>query len=61
MSKTVKELTQKKKDDTIVAARVSTLGRLAEMGIVNWTVDSSGMSHYSLNNEKAAFLGLRGI
>lgn len=54
----VKPLTQKKKDDTIIAARVSTMGRLAEIGIVDWKVDSSGKSHYSLNKEKAAFLGL---
>ena len=53
-----RKLTQKEKDDTIVAARVSTMGRLAEIGIVDWKVDSSGKSNYSLNKEKANFLRL---
>lgn len=52
------KLTIKRKEEVVVQSRVATMGRLAELGIVNWDVDRSGYSHYSLNKEKAAFLGL---
>jgi len=52
------ELDVKKKQSIIEQARVATMGRLSELGIVDWTSDSSGISHYSLSKEKSELLGL---
>jgi len=52
------KLTDERKQEVVVQARVATMGRLAEIGIINWDIDSFGMSHYSLSKEKAEFLGL---
>jgi hypothetical protein len=36
--------------------RIATMGRLSELQIVNWEIDSKGKSKYSLNQEKFEFL-----
>ena len=52
------ELDDDKKRKIVQQARVATMGRLSELKIVDWKVDSSGISHYSLNQEKVELLGL---
>ena len=51
------KLANEKKHVIVEQARVATMGRLSELKIVDWKVDSSGISHYSLNKEKADLLG----
>jgi len=36
--------------------RIATMGRLSELKVVNWQIDSEGKSIYSLNEEKAQIL-----
>jgi hypothetical protein len=36
-----------------VKERIATMGRLSELQIVNWEIDSQGKSQYSLNQERA--------
>jgi len=39
-------LDEEKKNPIIVQARVATMGRLSEIGMVEWEIDNSGLSHY---------------
>ena len=42
------ELDDKQKKDKIVQARVATMGRLAELQKVKWTIDEKGDSEFIL-------------
>ena len=53
------DLDDKKKEEKITQARVATMGRLAELKIVNWEIKEKGISHYSLNKEKTEILGIK--
>ena len=51
------KLDDKQKKDKIIQTRVATMGRLAELKIVNWEIINS-VSNYSLNREKMSLLDL---
>lgn len=40
----------------ITEERIATMGRLSELQLVNWEIDSQGKSKYSLNQEKYQIL-----
>lgn len=43
-----KQIKDELDDGTIVQERVATMGRLSEMGLVKWTIDSGGYSSYTI-------------
>ena len=47
----------KKKEEKITQTRVATMGRLAELKIVNWKIKEREISRYSPNKKKADLLG----
>ena len=45
------KLSQKRKKDILVQARVGTMGRLSELRIVDWSIDKKGVSNYNINKD----------
>ena len=43
-----------KKQTPIEAIRIATMGRISELGIVNWKINESGRSEYTIADEKLA-------
>ena len=50
----IKALKNMKKQTPIEAIRIATMGRMSELGIVNWTINTSGRSEYTIADEKLA-------
>jgi len=44
------------KREFLIQERIATMGRLSELQIVNWEIDSEGKSKYSLNEKKLQLL-----
>lgn len=51
-SSQINELFKKEKRQYFLEERIATMGRLSELQIVNWEIESDGKSKYSLNPEK---------
>ena len=43
-----------KKQTPIEAIRIATMGRMSELGIVNWKINESGRSEYTIADQKLA-------
>jgi len=50
----VKALKNMKKQTPIEAIRIATMGRMSELGIVNWKINESGRSEYTIADQKLA-------
>ena len=51
----INEIFENKGRKEFRAERVSTMGKLSELQIVNWKINQEGKSIYSLNKEKLKF------
>jgi hypothetical protein len=52
----IDELFKEENRKSFTVERIATMGRLSELQIVNWEIDSDGKSIYSLNQEKFQLL-----
>jgi hypothetical protein len=55
-SSQIDELFRSELTEFIPEQRIATMGRLSELQIVNWEIDSEGKSKYSLNHDKLNLL-----
>jgi len=49
-----KKLRESIKQTPIEACRIATMGRLTEIGVVDWEINTEGKSEFSINNSKLA-------
>jgi len=52
----IDQLFKAEKRENFTLERIATMGRLSELQIVNWEIDSEGKSQYTLNREKLELL-----
>lgn len=55
-SQQIGQIFRNERPEFITDERIATMGRISELQLVNWEIDSQGKSKYSLNQEKYQIL-----